>query len=132
MSNSLATNLVAHVPLPELSDELLRRRCSSATWNDGRRFPRVKADDKCLLKPVFTYAVRESQMGTQDVWLRDLARGGVRFIHGAQMYPGERYSLTLAACVEVHVEVVWCRRIAPGAFIAGCLFVAMGDRSENS
>lgn len=119
---------VVYTPLPEIDDELLRRTGGvGKVWSDARRFPRSPAQTICVLESEATFAAAGFANGWQHVWLRDVSRGGLRLIHGAQLFPSERCSLTLASGVEMRIEVVWCRRLAANVFVSGCHYVRSDD-----
>ena len=118
----------AYTPLPYLDDELFRRTGGvGKAWSDARRFPRSPARTVCVLESEATFAAAGFANGWQHVWLRDVSRGGVRLIHGAQLFPSERGALTLASGVRMRIEVVWCRRLGENVFVSGCHYV----RSEE-
>ncbi len=113
-----------HTAMPQLSDELIRRtRGTGMIFSDSRRFPRVLTQSECVVYSHGSYAPSGHPPQSQDVLLRDMSRGGMRFLHGSQLFPGEICSIKLPAGQILKIEVVWCRRIAPGTFTAGCSFV---------
>ena len=68
-----------HVPLPALSEELLQKtKAGGLVWSDSRRFPRFEANAVSVLRSEGTYAALGHVSRTQEVWLRDLSRGGAR------------------------------------------------------
>lgn len=123
-----SSSLASHVPLPILDDELLRRSSGTGMiWGDSRRFGRTSANAQCLLRIIPTCPHAEERSGSQDVWLRNLGRGGAGFIHGAQLFPGDQCELTLPSDARLNLKVAWCRRLAAGVFVSGCQFVAHAD-----
>jgi hypothetical protein len=110
------------LPLPPLSDELLGGG-TAATWSDSRRFPRFQAGSQCLLQTRQTYAPCGHASPSRQVWLRDLARGGVRFLHAQQLFPGEQCELHVGAQAKKPLEIIWCRQLSPGVFMSGGQFV---------
>jgi hypothetical protein len=122
-----------HVPLPKLSEELLRSTSgTNMVWSDSRRFRRAPASASCILQSQPTFASAGHATVSQDVWLRDISRGGVRFIHGAQLFPGERSVLTLSTGVQLQLETVWCRRVEGILFVSGCHFVTDADPNTRT
>lgn len=112
------------VALPTLDDEVLRKTATTTSiWNDSRRHARSKVQAKATLVLEPTYATAGREMQSQEVYLRDLSRSGMRFVHGALLFPGEFAQLTLPTGTSYRLEVVWCRRIAPGIFMSGSQFV---------
>lgn len=119
------SSAVQRVALPHLTDELFERtNCAGVIWNESRRFRRSSCKSLGSLQAKPTFVAAGHQSLCQEVMLRDLSRGGARFIHGAQLYPGEQCTLTLANGKELFLETVWCRCIDDGVFVSGCHFVA--------
>lgn len=122
--NSLPSS-TPFVPLPEVSDELISSTSgTSVIWNESRRFRRNSCTSLCKLQSEATFAPAGHEPVCQEVLLRDISRGGVRFIHGAQLFPGELCELTLEGGKRLRLEAVWCRRIGDGLFVSGCHFVS--------
>jgi hypothetical protein len=112
-----------HIPLPSIDEELIRRtKGAEMQWSDSRRFPRKNAGGQCLLEPDSTYAESGYASATQDVLLCNLSRGGVRILHGGELFPGEMCLLTLRTGTRLRLEVVWCRRLERGIYVSGCYF----------
>jgi hypothetical protein len=119
---------VAHVPLPALNEFLLHQtQAGGPIWGDSRRFPRFAADVEARLESDGTYACSGFASTSQGVLLRDISRGGVRFVHGAEIFPGERFELRLPNGREMHVEASWCRRVAAGVYVTGCRFCSVRE-----
>jgi hypothetical protein len=120
-----ASHQTPHVSLPALSEEILRRTAtSSLIWNDSRRHARTNVNGICSLVLEPTYASVGRAVHSQDVCLRDLSRSGVRFLHAALLFPGEFGKLTIPTGAVYRLEIVWCKRIAPGIFSTGGQFVS--------
>jgi len=56
------------------------------------------------------------------VLTRDLSRTGVSLLHAKQLFPGQRLELVLNGQSTRTVEVVRCRRLKDGWYVAGCRF----------
>jgi hypothetical protein len=124
ISQSIDDARAHYTPLPDIDEELFRRTAGAGkAWSDARRFPRSPARTICVLESEATFASSGFANGWQHVWLRDVSRGGVRLIHGSQLFPSERCALTLASGVEMRLEVVWCRRLAASVFVSGCHYM---------
>jgi hypothetical protein len=122
--------LARHVPLPVIDEATLRRTQSGgAVWGDSRRFPRFCASAECMSVSEGTYAPAGPISYSQTVLLRDLSRGGLRFLHGAQLFPGERCEITLPNGVKKRLEAIWCRRVSAGLYMSGCRFLSV-DKQE--
>lgn len=123
------TSGVTCVPLPEVDEKILRSTQSGGpVWSDQRRSVRYPSNARCVVESEGTYATCELSHGSQEVLLRDLSRGGMRFLHGAQIYPGERFVICIGRDRRLTLEAVWCRRVAPGVFVTGCRFVTPTGR----
>lgn len=114
-----------HVSLPTVSEYLLdQAKAGGPIWGDSRRFPRFAADVEAHLESAGTFACSGFPPQSQSVLMRDISRGGVRFVHGAEIFPGERFELRLPIGRRMHVQASWCRRIASGIYVTGCRFVS--------
>lgn len=122
---------IPHIALPELSDELIRSTSGTGVvWNESRRYRRKSCTSHCKLQSEPTFASAGHEPVSQDVLLRDISRGGVRFIHGAQLFPGERCELIIEYGKQLNLEIVWCRCVDVGLFVSGCNFVASKGSSR--
>ena len=118
---SLPPPACRHVPLPPLDDSIREQtRTSGAIWGDSRRYVRYETDALGKLQLHGTYLSAGRENMTQDVWLRDMSRGGIRFVHGEQLFPGELVSVVLTNGRCLHAEIVWCRCLNDGVFVSGC------------
>ena len=121
-----SSRLIRHVPLPLLDEELLHRTAGGgAIWGDSRRFPRFAAAAEGLLVEEGTFADAGHAPSSQTVLLRDLSRGGLRFLHGGQLFPGERCGIKLPNGSSMRLEVMWCRRVGAGIYMSGCRFFSI-------
>ena len=124
---------LSHVPLPALSEFLLdQTKAGGPIWGDSRRFPRFAADVEGLLESQGAYAASGFATRSHAILLRDISRGGVRFVHGAELFPGERFELRLPNGRIMHLEASWCRRIASGVYVTGCRFVSQRKAESGS
>ena len=122
--------LARHVPLPMFDEDLLHRtEGGGAMWGDSRRFPRFAASAEGHMETEGTYAPAGPVPYSQTLLLRDLSRGGIRFLHGAQLYPGERTEIRLPNGAKKRLEVVWCRRLARGVYMTGARFLTVDKQS---
>jgi len=122
------STVAKHIPLPPVDEELIRRtQGSQMQWSDSRRFPRKNAGGECLLEPDSTYAESGYTSATQDVLLCNLSRGGLRILHGGELFPSETCQLTLPSGTRLRLEIVWCRRLERGIYVSGCHFSESRD-----
>jgi hypothetical protein len=117
------TTTVQPIPLPPINNELLELTAGSERqWSDSRRFPRKNTCSPCLLVPESTYLDAGYASPVQHVLLRNLSRGGVRLLHGSELFPGENFELKLPTGKKLRLKVVWCVRHQPGVYVTGCHF----------
>ena len=116
-----------------LDDDLLHITAGGgAVWGDSRRFPRFAASAEAQLAAEGTYAAAGHAPCTQTVLLRDLSRGGLRFLHGGQLFPGERCGIKMPNGSAMRLEVIWCRRMGAGIYMSGCrFFTAAAAKSDD-
>ncbi|HEV7279593.1 MAG TPA: PilZ domain-containing protein [Pirellulaceae bacterium] len=123
---------VRHVPLPLIDHELLQRTAGGgAVWGDSRRFRRFVAAAEARLVAEGTYADAGHAPCSQTVLLRDLSRGGLRFLHGAELFPGERCGIKLPNGSAMRLEVMWCRRMGAGIYMSGCRFFSLAAPAKD-
>ena len=126
-----ASKAVRHLPLPMLDEDLLHITAGGgAVWGDSRRFPRFAASAEAQLQGEGTFAAAGHAPCTQTVLLRDLSRGGLRFLHGGQLFPGERCGIKMPNGSAMRLEVIWCRRMGAGIYMSGCRFFSVAARAE--
>jgi hypothetical protein len=120
-----------HVPLPALDEELLHRTAGGgAVWGDSRRFPRFAAAAEGHLQEEGTFIGAGRLPRSQTVLLRDVSRGGLRFLHGGELFPAERCSVVLPNGSDMRIEVVWCRRMGAGIYMSGCRFFSIAASAK--
>lgn len=99
-------------------------------WGDSRRFPRFAASAEGQLLEEGTFADAGHAPCSQTVLLRDLSRGGLRFLHGRELFPSERCAIKLPNGSNMRLEVMWCRRMGAGIYMSGCRFFSIAARSN--
>jgi hypothetical protein len=101
-------------------------------WDDLRRFPRFYFRS-CAEATIHPLAAAESTPPTQCyVLTRDLSRSGLSLMHNAQLFPGQRLDIVLNGQAPRSVEVVWCRRLAPGRYGVGCRFTKRSEEEAET
>jgi hypothetical protein len=102
---------------------LLRQtRGGGPSWDDSRRHPRFAAAAEGHLQVTRASDTISEAVPSQTILLRDLSRGGLRFLHGEKLYPGDLGSVQFATGASLPLRVVWCRRLERGVFMSGCRF----------
>lgn len=93
------------------------------TFDDARRFPRFyyRSEVRATIYPL--PGVEGASPIPCTLLTRDLSRGGINLLQRQQLFPGQRIDLVLPDRVCRSVEVVWCRRLAPRCWLAGCRFI---------
>jgi hypothetical protein len=120
------------IPTVARTEEDFFSKCGPvpASFDDMRRFPRFYYRMQ-VSATIYPLPGIEGAIPTPCTLLtRDLSRGGVNVLHTEQLFPAQRIDLVLPDGVRRSVEVVWCRRLAPRCWWAGCRFIRP-DR-ENS
>lgn len=119
-----------HVPLPPIGESLLRRtQGGGASWDDARRHPRFATAAKGHLQ--VDRPDPAASVHSQSVLLRDLSRSGLRFLHGAELFPGDLGSIQFASGPLLKLRVVWCRSVDRGVFMSGCSFRSKPSAVEH-
>ncbi len=91
-----------------------------------RRFARLRCRGKQSLVALELRQTLPSLPRAQAwfaVYLTDIGRGGIGFLHGEPLYPNERFKVVLFDGRRVHVEIVRCQRIDDRCFSIGAQFV---------
>ncbi len=92
-------------------------------WSDVRRFPRFYLRGQaiaCIQAPRDTSPSRGVRV---EVLTSDVSRGGLGMICSEQLFPEQRLQVQMAAGSNYELKVVWCRRLGPSRYAAGCVFI---------
>jgi hypothetical protein len=89
--------------------------------DDRRRFPRRQLRMRAVMDLRQTLPAIERERALHCVYLRDISRTGIGFLHADELFPGEECRLWLPQ-KELHVNVVLCRRQGPRCFVIGARF----------
>ena len=63
----------------------------------------------------------ERERAFHCIYLRDISRTGIGFLHADELFPGEECRLWLPQ-TELHVSIVQCRRQGPRCYLIGARF----------
>lgn len=91
-----------------------------------RRYPRIRCRGK---EKIIGLEHRQSLPGLPRahgwfaVYLTDIARGGIGFIHGEALYPKERLRVVLINGMVKEIEIVRCERIDSRCYNIGARFI---------
>jgi hypothetical protein len=108
------------IELPEsYSAALDATESPMVTRDDRRRFPRQSRPAQAVLEYLdsFPWLIREAE--PHIVYVRDLSRCGISFVHSAQLFPLEQVHLTFINGRTLTVEVARCRCISVLCFEIG-------------
>lgn len=90
--------------------------------DERRRFPRQRTRFDAALRYYNTFPALNRKEGMYRVMIRDLSRGGVGFLHGEEMFPGENARLVFPNGTERYLQVKRCRRMGPKCYVIGAEF----------
>ena len=99
---------------------------------DQRRYPRANLRVRAALQYRQTALTLPRSPGWHQVYLKDISRGGVGFVHSEQLYPlermhmvlpGEKTAKVLRHRIECIVEVMRCMRVQERCYVVGARFV---------
>lgn len=133
--------------LPTLSERLAACACDvelPAVWEnffeqsgvmptfdgDGRRFPRFYARRQAALEHRPTLPAKPRARTWRGVYLKNVSRQGLGFLHSEQLFPSERMRIMLSDDLLREIEVIHCRRIRRRCYEIGARFV--GDAGGES
>jgi hypothetical protein len=95
---------------------------ASSCWDEQRRFRRFNCRSVAALECGQTLASFGRFGAPARVFVKDICRSGVGFLHGEQLFPGERITLTFPDGKEYSLQVRRCRRIKAKCFEIGATF----------
>lgn len=99
------------------------------TDRDRRRFPRHLVRHIAGLKYTQSLPAVPRKPGWHRIYLQDISRGGIGFLHFEQLYRGERMPVLFVNGKTMLIEVARSRRIRECCFSVGASFVA--DSANN-
>ena len=117
--DDLLAKLSCDVQIPsEWGDFFARQGMLPSIEGDRRRFARKHMPGTAVLEITTTIPSIDRQQLVHAVYTRDISRGGVSFLHVAQLYPGEAGRLWLPDRRWLF-EVVRCRRVNSQCYVVG-------------
>ena len=124
---AVATNVFpCRVVLPaEWTDFFERRGPQLHYGEDSRRFIRTHFPAKALMELGATHASIPREFERHVVLMKDISRGGVGFLHSAQLYPNERVALVFPTGRRSYI-VMRCLRHNDLCFEIGAELAASG------
>ena len=98
-------------------------------YSDRRRHPRFSFHVCAALLYRQTLPALSRPDGWHKVFTKDLARGGLSFLHSEPLFPRERMQLVIPGQAERTIEVVSCARVQKRCFRVGVRFVEKTQES---
>jgi hypothetical protein len=91
-------------------------------YDDQRRFPRFycRTEGALLCRPSLPSIPREQKC--HRVYVKDISRSSVGFLHGEQLFPCEQLRVVLPDGVKRRVEVVRCRKLSEQCYDTAAKF----------
>jgi hypothetical protein len=110
-----AAELIAALPceidLPQnWADYFMRTGPLPRVQDDARRYPRFYLRTAAALSYRSTLPALPRSTKTERVYLKDISRSSVAFLHSKQLFPRERLEMLLADETHWFVSVVRCQR----------------------
>ena len=129
---SVIDSMPCKVQLPDkLKETFEQRGPTPTTSNDQRHFTRVRCRSlthRAGMQSLPTYGSLQRDESWQAVYLADFSKEGVQFIHGEQVFPGEKVRLFLLTGNLLDVEAVRCRRLGENCYSVGAKII----KADNS
>jgi hypothetical protein len=120
---AMIATLPCSVELPANWTEISNESGQAGTcWDDHRRFRRHNCRSVAALECGQTLASFGRRTAPARVFVKDICRSGLGFLHGEQLFPGERITLTFPDGKEYSLQVRRCRRIKARCFEIGAAF----------
>lgn len=89
--------------------------------DDRRRFPRRQLRMRAVMDLGQTLPTIKRERALHCIYLRDISRTGVGFLHAGELFPGEECRLWLPQ-KELYITVVLCRRQRDRCYVVGAQF----------
>jgi len=89
--------------------------------DERRRFSRLPLRQKAVLSLRQTLPAIKRERAFHCVYVRDISRTGIGFLHADELFPGEECQLWLPQ-KQLRINVVLCRRQGPRCYVIGAQF----------
>lgn len=91
-------------------------------WSDVRRFPRfyLRGEASAIVAPPRSTGFAAGRR--IEVLTCDVSRGGLGLQCGELLFPEQRLRIEMPDGAAYAIKVVWCQRLGPGRYAAGCVF----------
>ncbi len=115
----LISKLPCRVEIPEKWGNFLEGRGPlPAIPNDRRRFVRHQFRGKAVLEVRQSLPSIEREHQYEVVYMRDLSRQGISFVHSGQLFPTETCRLWLPER-KITLQIVRCQRVQERCYVVG-------------
>jgi len=140
LARQLAEKFECRIELPESwADYFAEAGLVSGGPGDRRHFARVRFRSPAVLEYTRPLPAMPRQRQQFLVYLKDISRSGVGFIHHEQLYPKEQMRLTIPpgeiadkyGRKDGLIEIARCTRVQDRCFVVGAAFVD-GDQASPS
>ncbi len=92
------------------------------TSDDRRRYPRMQLRQKAVMDLRQTLPAIKRDRAFHCIYVRDISRSGIGFLHADELFPGEECQLWLPQ-KQLNVNIVLCRRQNDRCYVIGARFV---------
>jgi hypothetical protein len=117
--NDLLASLEDRIQLPEeWRDYFSESGVLPAYQNESRRFVRRRIRARVVLELGQTLPAIKRDPALHCVYLRDVSRTGVSFLHADELFPAEDCEIWLPQ-QKLHVTIVRCRRKTARCYLIG-------------
>ncbi|HEY2760339.1 MAG TPA: hypothetical protein VGI75_06340 [Pirellulales bacterium] len=127
---SLINSFACEVEIPaRLKENFERTGYMMSDQEKRRRFPRFHCrgeKKRAGLQYQSTLPALPRKMSWHNVYLNNISRGGVSFLHSEPLYPREQMQLLLPNGKLVCIEIVYCRRLEQRCYDIGA-HITSGD-----
>jgi hypothetical protein len=121
----MSSEIIDRLRVPEAVMASLRARQGMVPPpSDVRQFPRRHLLAEAVVEYRDSLPAHPRQPARHQVIVADLSRGGLRFLHSEQLFPGELAIIQIASGKQMSVEVARCRKIADSCYEVGARFSA--------
>ena len=121
----MSWEIIDRLRVPEaVMANLQARRVAPPQPGDIRQFPRRHVVAQAIIEYRDGLPAHPRQPHRHNVIVADLSRGGLRFLHSEQAFPGEMAIIQIAAGKQMCIEIARCRKIADACYEVGARFSA--------
>jgi hypothetical protein len=112
---------------PQLKENFQRKGPMAGVDDERRRFPRIYCRgerNRAGLQYQSSFPKLPRDPSWHNVYLTNISRGGVGFLHSEPLYPCEQMRLLLPTGRTMNIEIIDCRRLHNRCYEIGADIVA--------